>query len=67
MDRFETQKHVLEELVKHHHSYDEISRDLEELVANHPEAAKISTAHEIYEEEKCVDDAIEMKRWGLPR
>lgn len=66
MDRFESQKMRLQELVKNHHSAEAHQKDMDELSKEHPEAAKLGVCHESFSDKEHDDSEVSMKRWALP-
>lgn len=66
MDRFESQKLRLQELVKNHHTAEALSTDMKELIREHPESAKLGMRHENFSDNEHNDSEVSMKRWGIP-
>ena len=66
MDRFETQKLRLQELVKNHHTIEALSKDMEEMIKEHPEATKQGVCHESYSDQEHDESEVAMKKWGMP-
>lgn len=66
MDRFESQKLNLQDLVKNHHTAEALSKDIEEIKKKHPEATKLGVCHESFSDNEHNDCEVTMKKWGMP-
>lgn len=66
MDKFESQKLRLQELVKNHHTAEALSKDMEDMIKEHPEALKLGVCHESFSDKEHDDSEVAMKRWGIP-
>jgi len=66
MDRYESQKMRLQDLVKNHHSAEAHEKDIEELRRAHPEAEKLGVCHENFISTEQNEHEISMKKWGIP-
>lgn len=65
MDKFESQKLRLQELVKNHHTVEALTKDMEEMIREHPETAKLGVCHESFSDKEHDSSELSMKRWGV--